>query len=48
MASGMIAELVTPVRKRALASMPSEIDRALPRQQTAAATQAMATTGILP
>jgi hypothetical protein len=48
MASGMIAEPVTPVRKRARVSMPSDADTALRMQQRAAPMQAMATTGILP
>ena len=48
MASGMMAELVTPVRKRAAASQASESASALRRQHSAAVMQAMATTGILP
>ena len=48
MASGMIAELVTPVRKRARVSHASEPASALNVQQSAAPMQAMATTGIMP
>ena len=43
-----MAEPVTPVRKRARVSMPSEAEIALSMQQSAAPMQAMATTGILP
>ena len=43
-----MADPVTPVRKRARVSMASEPETALSRQHSAAPTQAMATTGILP
>ena len=43
-----MAELVTPVRKRAIVSQPSEADSALSTQHSAAPMQAIVTTGILP
>ena len=43
-----MAELATPVRKRASVSRPSDTASALSTQQRAAPMQAIATTGILP
>ena len=48
MASGIMAELATPVRKRARVSRSSDVESALRTQHNAAPVQAIATTGILP